>query len=90
MFGRAPKRAPASAPRGALPNRVEHRGSGDGAPKFPLSGAERRRWSHKLWLHAALWSFSHPLDRLALARAQEEEVLTDAAQAKAGGGEEAQ
>jgi len=69
LYGRVPKGAPAPTPHGALPNGVEHCGSGDGAPDFQLSGAERQRWSHKSWLHADLRSSSRPLDYLALARA---------------------
>ena len=44
LFGRAPKGAP--APHGALPNGMREGGSVRGAPRNPLSRAQRRRRSH--------------------------------------------
>ena len=46
-FGRASKRAPAPALRGALANKVWGGGSTGGAPENTLSGARQWRTSHK-------------------------------------------
>ena len=65
-----------------------HRGSGDGAPEFPLSEAEWWRWSHEIVAPCGSAEFLLPLDRLALTRAQEAAARANAAVMEAGGARE--
>jgi hypothetical protein len=53
LFGRAPKGAPAPAPRGALPNRVRQRGSDHGAGGEAATGFHWGGGATKTWLHPA-------------------------------------